>query len=161
MNKNQAVAYGAITLDLLYKMKVKITPEIFAKQMNLICDLYNLDEIETEYNNVIENNKILEQGISGRANCYIVNIFNSVKQQKEMIKRFSGGNVKLGRIYITPPGENSDKYYELIKDIRNKNMDLLIMTVFTILGMSQEERDVIVKLCRKNDIILIEIWEVK
>ena len=54
-----------------------------------------------------------------------------------------------------------NEYYELIKDIRNKNMDLLIMTVFTILGMSQEERDVIVKLCRKNDIILIEIFVCK
>jgi len=157
MNKKQAIAYGAITLDLLYKMKVKITPEVFANQMNLIYDLYSLDEIETEYDNMMQNNRILDKNISGRANCYIVNLFDSARQQKEMIEGFCNRNIQLGRMYITPPGENSDKFYELIKDIRNKSMDILIMTIFTILGMSEEERTLIVKLCRKNNIILIEI----
>ena len=39
MNKEQGIAYAAITLDLLYKMKEKISPEILADQMNLIYDL--------------------------------------------------------------------------------------------------------------------------
>lgn len=157
MNKKQGIAYGAITLDLLYKMKIKITPEIFAEQMKIVYDLYDLEEIENEFNNMLENNKILTKSLSGRANCYIVNIFGSAKEQKVAVKRFCGNNIELGRIYVTPPGENSEKYYELIRDIRNKNMDILFMTIFTILGMSDEERAVIVKLCRKNNITLVEV----
>lgn len=49
MNKKQGIAYAAITLDLLYKMKEKVSPQILADQMQLIYDLYDLDEIEAEY----------------------------------------------------------------------------------------------------------------
>lgn len=58
---------------------------------------------------------------------------------------------------MTPPGENSDTYYKLIQDIRNKNMDILIMNVFTILGMSERELNMVIHLCRENNIIFLEI----
>lgn len=88
MNRNQGKAYAAITLDLLYKMKIKITPEVLADQMNLIYDLYDEDEVETEYKQIIENNKIFNKNISGRANAFIVNIFDSSVQQKMQLKDF-------------------------------------------------------------------------
>lgn len=157
MNREQAKAYGAITLDLLYKMKIKITPKILAEQMDLVFDLYDLNEVQQEYNNMIENNKILTKNISGKANCYIINVFNSAQKQKETIEKFCGTKIEIGRIYISPPGQNSEKYYELIRDIRNKNMDILFMTIFTIFGMSDEERAIIVNLCRKNNITLVEV----
>ncbi len=157
MNKKQGIAYATITLDLLYKMKIKITPEIFAEQMKIVYDLYDLDEVEDEYNNMIENNKIIYKSLKGRANCYIINIFDSVNTQKKAIEKFCGENIEIGKIYVTPPGQNQEKYYELIRDIRNKSMDILFMTVFTIIGMSDIERAVIVKLCRENNITFVEI----
>ena len=60
-------------------------------------------------------------------------------------------------MYITPPGENLDTYYQLIKDIRNKNMDILVMNIFTILGMSERELNMVIHLCRENNIIFVEI----
>ena len=128
ISKKQGMCYAALTLDLLYKMKIKITPEIFAEQMKLTYDLYEQDEVEREYELMKENNKIFNKDISGRANTY-----------------------------IAPIGENADKYYELIKDIRNKAMDVLIITIFSIYAMSHEEWAIIVKLCRRNDINIVEI----
>ena len=51
ITKNQGKAYAAITLDLLYKMNVKVDPALLAEQMNLIYDLYDTNEIENIYNN--------------------------------------------------------------------------------------------------------------
>lgn len=157
MNRKQALSYGAITLDLLYKMKIKITPKIFAEEMNIVFDLYDEDKVEDEYNNMLNNNKILNKNISGRANCYIINTFDSANEQRKMIEAFCNKKIELGRIYITPPGQNSELYYELIRDIRNKNMDILFITIFTILGMNEDERAMIVKLCRKNNITIVEV----
>ena len=36
-------------------------------------------------------------------------------------------------------------------------MDILIMNIFTILGMSEREKNMIVHLCRENDITFVEI----
>ena len=99
MNKNQSKAYAAITLDLLYKMKITITPEILYKQMNIIYDLYDEEEVEKQYEQIIENNKIFNNNISGRANTYIVNIFDSSTQQKQLIERFCKNcSIELGKI---------------------------------------------------------------
>ena len=73
ITKKQGIAYAAITMDLLYKMKTKINPEILAEQMELIYDLYDPVEVEELYYNMLQNNKILFNNISGRANCYIIN----------------------------------------------------------------------------------------
>ena len=54
-------------------------------------------------------------------------------------------------------GENSENFYELIRDIRNKSMDVLIVTIFSIYAMSNKEWAVIVKLCRENEINIVEI----
>ena len=56
----------------------KITPEIFAEQMKLTYDLYEQDEVEREYELMKENNKIFNKNISGRANTYIINIFDII-----------------------------------------------------------------------------------
>lgn len=158
MNRNQGKAYAAITLDLLYKMKIRITPEILAKQMELIYDLYDEDEVEKEYNQIIENNKIFNKSISGRANTYIVNIFDTSIHQKQQIERFcKNTTVELGKMYVTPPGQNSEKFYELIRDIRNKAMDILVVTIFSIYAIPSKEWAVIVKLCRENEINIVEI----
>ena len=157
MNRRQGIAYATLTLDLLYKMKIKITPEIFSEQMKIVYDLYDLDEVEKEYDNMLENNKIIYKNLKGRANCYIINIFDTIKTQRKAIEKFCGENIEIGKIYVTPPGQNQEKYYELIRDIRNKNMDILFMTIFTIIGMSEIERAIVVKLCRENNIMLVEI----
>ena len=158
MNKNQAKAYAAITLDLLYKMKITITPEVLANQMNIIFDLYNEEVVEKQYEQMIENNKIFNKNISGRANTYIVNIFDSSTQQKQSIERFcKKSTIELGKVYATPIGQNTEKFYELIRDIRNKAMDVLIVIVFSIYAMSDQEWAVIVKLCRENEINIVEI----
>ena len=157
ITKKQGIAYAAITLDLLYKMKIKINPEIIAEQMSLVYDLYDKDEIENLYHNMIHNNKIMHKNISGRANCYVVNYQNSVKIQLDLARKFCGNNIELGKIYIAPSGENVDKYYELIQDIRNKSMDILLMNVYTILGISEREKNMIIHLCRKNKIVYVEI----
>lgn len=157
ITKKQGIAYATITLDLLYKMKVKINDKVFSEQMELIYDLYEPDEVEELYENIARNNKILQKNITGRANCYIVNSYGSKKKQMNMISRFCKDNIELGRIYIATPGENKDTYYKLIQDIRNKNMDILIMNVFTILGMSERELNVIIHLCRENQITFVEI----
>lgn len=158
MDRNQGTAYAAIALDLLYKMKVRITPEILAKQMDLTYDLYTLDEIEKEYEKMKESNKTILKNVTGRANCYIINIFDSSLQQKQAIEKFcKNSTLELGKIYVTPPGQNSEKFYELIRDIRSKSMDVLIISIFSIYAMEDEERAIIVKLCRKNNINIIEI----
>ena len=61
------------------------------------------------------------------------------------------------KIFIAPPGINQEKYYELIRDIRNKEIDVLIVAGLTILGISTEEYAVLVKICRKYEVNLIEI----
>ena len=158
MNKNQAKAYAAITLDFLYKMKITITPEVLAKQMEIIFDLYDEDEVEKELQQILENNKISTRNVSGRANAYVVNIFDSSIQQKQTIERFcKNSTLELGKIYVTPTGQNSDKFYELIKDIRSKSMDVLVVSIFSIYAMSDKEWAVIVKLCREYEINIVEI----
>lgn len=157
ITKKQGKAYAAITLDLLYKMKIKVDPECLVEQMELIYDLYEPKEVEEIYRNMLQNNKTLLNSISGRANCYIINSYDSSTKQINMIRRFCSNNIEIGKMYITPPGENLDSYYELIKDIRNKNMDILIMNVFTILGMSEREFNIVIHLCRENHIIFVEI----
>ena len=155
--KKQGIAYATITLDLLYKMRVKISTESFAEQMRLIYDLYEPEEVVDLYENIKRNNKVIEQSISGKANCYIVNSYNSREKQMNMIRNFCKDRVELGKVYISTPGENTDAYYKLIQDIRNKNMDILLMNVFTILGMSERELAMIIHLCRENDITFVEI----
>ena len=157
ITKQQAKAYAAVTLDLLYKMKLKVSPEILAEQLKLTYDLYDSDEIEEIYNNMIQNNRIIINNTKGKANFYVVDIYKSSKTQIELYRKFCKNNIEMGKIYISTPGENADNYYELIKDIRNKNMDMLIMSVFTILGMSERERSMIVHLCRENKILFLEI----
>lgn len=157
ITKKQGKAYASITLDLLYKMKIKVNPEILAEQMDLVYDLYDFQEIEDIYDNMINNNKIFQSSTKGKANCYIINLYNSSKEQMNMARKFCKNKLEIGRMYITPPGENMDKYYELIKDIRNKNMDILIMNIFTILGMSEREINMIIHLCRENNILFLEI----
>lgn len=158
MNRSQGKAYAALTLDLLYKMRITITPEVLAKQMDIIYDLYDEEQVEKEYEQILENNKIFNKSISGRANTYIVNIFDSSSHQKQTIENFcKKTTIELGKIYITPPGQNSERYYELIRDIRNKSMDVLIVTIFSLYAMSSEEWAIIVKLCRENDINIVEI----
>ena len=56
ITKKQGKAYAAITLDLLYKMKIKTNPEVLAEQMELIYDLYEADEVEDLYSNMVQNN---------------------------------------------------------------------------------------------------------
>lgn len=158
MNKNQGKAYAALTLDLLYKMKITITPEVLAKQMDITYDLYTEEQAEKEYQQLLENNTSFNHNINGRANTYIVNIFDSAPYQKQTIEKFcKNTTIELGKIYVTPPGLNSEKYYELIRDIRNKTMDVLIVTIFSLYAMSSEEWAIIVKLCRENDINIVEI----
>ncbi len=157
VTKKQGKAYAAITLDLLYKMKIKIDPETLSEQMELVYDLYEPKEAEEIYTNMLQNNKIFLNSISGRANCYVINSYNSRKEQIIAIRKFCNKNIEIGKMYITPPGENKDTYYELIKNIRNKNMDILIMNIFTILGMSERELNVVIRLCRENNIIFVEV----
>ena len=157
ITKKQGIAYATITLDLLYKMKVKINHENFSEQMKLIYDLYEPVEVEELYENIKRNNKIIENAISGKANCYVVNSYNSKEKQMKMIRNFCKDRVELGKIYISTPGENTDSYYKLIQDIRNKNMDILLMNVFTIMGMSERELAMIIHLCRENEITFVEI----
>ena len=158
MNKSQGKAYATITLDLLQKTKLSITPEILAKQMDIIYDIYDEETIEKEYEKMIENNKLFTNNINGKAHSYIVNIFESSLQQKQAIERFcKNTSLELGKIYITPPGANSDRFYELIKDIRSKGMDVLIVSVFSIYAMPDKEWAVIVKLCREYGINIVEV----
>lgn len=158
MNRDQGKAYAALALDLLNKMKTSITPEVLAKQMDITYDLYNEEQVEHEYKQLLENNKTFNQSINGRANTYIVNIFDSATHQKQTIEKFcKNTTIELGKIYVTQPGQNSEKYYELIRDIRNKSMDVLIVTIFSLYAMSSEEWAVVVKLCRENDINIVEI----
>lgn len=157
ITKKQGKAYAAITLDLLYKMKVKVDPKVLTEQMELVYDLYEPSEVEDLYSNLEHNNKIILKNISGKANCYIINAYDTKNKQLNMMKNFCGNNIEIGKIYIAQPGENSDTYYKLIQDIRNKNMDILIMSVFTILGMSERELSMVIHLCRENDIIFVEI----
>lgn len=158
MNEKQGIAYAAITLDLLYKMKQKISPEILAKQMNIIYDLYDLDEVETEYEKLIKTNRTILKKTKGKVASYIVNLYDSSSDQIKSIEKFCFKHrLNLGRLYITRPGSNSEKYYDLIRDIRNKEFDSLIITIFTLLGMSTEEYAVLVKLCRINNVNIIEI----
>ena len=157
ITKKQGKAYAAITLDLLYKMKVKINPQLLSTQMELVYDLYEPKKVEEIYINMLQNNKIVHKSVRGRANCYIINSYNSINKQTERIKEFCSNKIELGKMYITGPGENVDTYYKLIQDIRNKNMDLLIMNIFTILGMSEKELSAIIHLCRKNQITFVEI----
>ena len=155
--KKQGIAYATITLDLLYKMRVKISTESFAEQMRLIYDLYEPEEVVDLYENIKRNNKVIEQSISGKANCYIVNSYNSREKQMNMIRNFCKDRVELGKVYISTPGENTDAYYKLIQDIRNKNMDILLMNIFTIFGMSERELSMVIHLCRENAITFVEI----
>lgn len=157
ITKKQGIAYATITLDLLYKMKIKVNHENFSEQMKLIYDLYEPDEVEELYENIKRNNKIIQKSISGKANCYVVNSYNSREKQMKIIRNFCKNKVELGKVYITSPGENTDAYYKLIQDIRNKNMDILLMNIFTILGMSERELAMIIHLCRENEIIFVEI----
>ena len=159
ITKKQGISYATITLDLLYKMKIKVSNQTFAEQMKLIYDLYEPDEVEALYENIIRNNRIIENSLTGRASCYVINIYNTKEQQLNLLKNFCKDTVELGKIYLTTPGENADNYYKLIQDIRNKNMDFLLVNVFTILGMSEKEFSIIKHLCRENNIILIEVWK--
>lgn len=158
MNEYQGKAYAAITLDLLYKMKVKVSPEILAEQMDLIYDLYDFDEIEQEYEKLIKTNKTIFRNTKGRVGGYIVNLYDSSLEQIKNIEKFCFKHkLTLGRLYVTRPGENSEKYYELIRDIRNKEIDVLIITIFSLLGMSVEEYAILVKICRINKVNIIEV----
>ena len=157
ITEKQGIAYATITLDLLYKMKIKVNHKNFSEQMKLIYDLYEPEEVVELYENIKRNNKVIEQSISGKANCYIVNSYNSREKQMNMIRNFCKDRVELGKIYISTPGENTDTYYKLIQDIRNKNMDILLMNIFTIFGMSERELSMVIHLCRENEITFVEV----
>ena len=157
ITEKQGIAYATITLDLLYKMKVKVNHKNFSEQMKLIYDLYEPEEVVELYENIKRNNKVIEQSISGKATCYIVNSYNSREKQMNMIRNFCKDRVELGKVYISTPGENTDAYYKLIQDIRNKNMDILLMNIFTIFGMSERELSIVIHLCRENEITFVEI----
>lgn len=158
MNENQAKAYGAITLNLLYKMKVKVTPEALADQMTLVFDLYDPEEVEKEYMKLINSNKVMLRKNNSRVGTYIIDVFNSAKEQLNTIDEFcKKQKMLIKKIFIAPPGINQEKYYELIRDIRNKEIDVLIVAGLTILGISTEEYAVLVKICRKYEVNLIEI----
>ena len=58
ITKKQGISYATITLDLLYKMKIKVSNQTFAEQMKLIYDLYEPDEVEALYENIIRNNAV-------------------------------------------------------------------------------------------------------
>ena len=137
ITEKQGIAYATITLDLLYKMKIKVNHKNFSEQMKLIYDLYEPDEVEELYENIERNNKIIEKAISGKANCYIVNSYNSREKQMKIVRKFCKDRIELGRIYISTPGENTDAYYKLIQDIRNKNMDILLISELT--GLTVDE----------------------
>ena len=158
MNENQAKAYAAVTLNLLYKMKEKVSPEVLAEQMTLVFDLYDPEEVETEYNKLINSNRIILRKNNSRVGSYIIDVFNSTNEQLNTIEEFCKKHKMLiKKIFIAPPGINQEKYYELIRDIRNKEIDVLIVAGLTILGISTEEYAVLVKLCRKHDVNIIEI----
>lgn len=158
MNENQAKAYAAITLNLLYKMKVKVSPEVLTEQMDLVFDLYDPEEVENEYNKLINSNRIISRKNNSRVGSYIIDVFNSANEQLNTIDEFCKKHKMLiKKIFIAPPGINQEKYYEMIRDIRNKEIDVLIVAGLTILGFSTEEYAVLVKLCRKHDVNIIEI----
>ena len=158
MNEDQAKAYAAITLNLLYKMKVKVSPEVLAEQMTLVFDLYDPEEVEAEYDKLIKANRIMLRKNNSRVGSYIIDVFNSANEQLNTIDEFCKKHKMLiKKIFIAPPGINQEKYYELIRDIRNKEIDVLIVAGLTILGISTEEYAVLVKICRKYEVNLIEI----
>lgn len=157
MNKEQAKAYATVTLDLLFKMKVKITPMALSEQMELIYDLYDLDEIISEYSK-IKNNKTFVKSTSSKANCYIVNVFNTAdKQRKDFEEYCKKAKIEIGETYITDTKSNSEVFYKLIKDIRNKEMGILILNTLSYYSIPAEELAAIVRICRKNNILIIEI----
>lgn len=158
MNRNQGIAYAVLALDLLNKIKMKITPELLAKQMDLAYDLYTLDEAEKQYQKIKDCNNMKSKNVKRRANCYIIDIFDTAEKQKQMIEKFCNNtSLEIGKFYITSPGENSEKFYELVQDITNKTIKVLIINIFSVYAMDNIERAIIVKLCRKNNINIIEI----
>lgn len=92
-----------------------------------------------------------------KANYYIVNIQNSLNKQMEMANRYCKDTISIQKTYIDIPDKNDENYYQLVKDIKEKNMQILMINIYTILGLSKRELSIIVRLCRENDIILIEI----
>lgn len=159
MDKGKGKAYAAVALETLVTRKKTINPRNLLKQMEIVYDLYEEDEIDYYLNKVLEKDENANiDKIEGKVNCYLVNVFESSSQQKEKIERFcKSSNIDLRKIYVTPTGKNTDKFYELIKDIRAKTFDILIVTIFSIYAVPDEEWAIIVKLCRQNDIHIIEI----
>lgn len=158
MNKKQGTAYAAITLNLLYKMKCKITPEVLAEEMNLIYDLYEPNEIETEYENYLKSNRTIIRKNKSRIGIYIINFYDSAKEQNRTLEEFCKKHrMNATKIFISPPGENQEKFYELIRDIRNMEFDVLLLTGFTLLGISKEEYATLVRICRTNNVNIIEV----
>ena len=157
ITKSQAKAYAAISLDFLRKVKIKVSPYALEEQMEMMYALYEPDEAEKLYSFFKENNKTITSKLKGKARCYIVNNFDSKGKQLNIIKRFCKNRITIEKMYITTPGENRDIYYELIKDIRDKSMDILMVNIFTILGMSERKLAIIKRLCRENNITYLEV----
>lgn len=161
MDKGKGKAYAAVALETLFTRKKPINAKNLTKQMEIAYDLYEEDEIDFYYNKVLEKNENNDdfKQIEDKVNyCYIVNVFESSSQQKDMIEKFcKNSNIDLRKIYIAPTGRNTDKFYELIKDIRARAFDILIVTIFSVYAVPDEEWAIIVKLCRQNDIQIIEI----
>lgn len=159
MDKNKGKAYAAIALETLFNSKKTVNVKNLSKQMDIAYDLYEEDEVEYFYNKVLKKEEeSFPDKIEGNVNCYIVNVFESSTHQRESIERFcKSSNINLRKIYIAPTGRNTDKFYELVKDIRAKAFDILIVTIFSIYAIPDEEWAIIVKLCRQNDINIIEI----
>ncbi len=158
MNKNQAKAYAAVTLDILHKINVKITPKILAEEMDLIYDLYDLDEILEEYDKLDGINSGKKENISGIASCYIINGLGTEELQKNSFNVFcKNKKLTVGEIYITNEKENSEVFYHLVKDIRDRKMNILFLNIYTYYLLTEEELAAITKLCRKNNIIIVEI----
>lgn len=93
----------------------------------------------------------------GKVSCFIVNINNSINRQTKMVRHFCKDKLIIEKIYVIDPGDTPKKYYELIKDIKNKSMDILLINIFTFLGLSEKETGTIINLCREYEITVIEV----
>lgn len=159
MDKGKGKAYAAVALETLETRRKAINPRNLIKQMEITYDLYEEDEIDYYLEKVLEKDEnVNTDKMEGKVNCYLVNVFDSSSQQKETIERFcKNTNVDLRKIYVAPTGKNTDKFYELVRDIRAKAFDILIVTIFSIYAVPDDEWAIIVKLCRQNGIHIIEV----
>ncbi len=157
--RQNAIDYATITLSLMIKTKIKATPKNIATQMDLVFDLYDIEDLEEQRNKIMKEDRLFHNMQGKRVGYYMIDIFNSLNKQEEIIEKFcSNSELKLVRKYISPIGKQTDEFYEIINDIRNKNIDILVINVFSLYAIQDnEDKKSIVKQCRKNGIHFIEI----